>query len=128
MSRAHLNYSEARAPVAATGFSPDVPVAGLYKMRLVSGGVNVAVRIWFGPPNDPVTGEELDRGWRWQATGNGDPLDLDRAWPKCADAPIPQAEYDYLCGLQAWARGADPTGAVANPKKKLDLLSSPLVF
>lgn len=128
MSRAHLTYNERREPVQAVGFNPDVPIAGLYRMSLVSKGVPVGVKIWHGPPHDPVTGEELDRGWRWQATANGRPVDLERAWPKCADAPIDQAEHDYLTSLQDWGEAHAPSSPQANPKRAVDFLRAPLVL
>lgn len=129
MTRAALSYRDAAQPARTfEGFDPDKPVAGLYRMRLVAGGIAVGVRIWHGAPLDPVTAEELDRGHRWQATANGEPMLIERAWPKCADTPIEQAEYDHLCALQSWAREAAPTSAVANPTRRLSPLNSPLMF
>lgn len=131
MSRARSVYADA-APVtaAAAGYSADVPTAGWYRFRLVSGGHPVAVKIWHGPPHDPDTGEELDRGWRWQAQANGEPIDLDRVWPGCAREPIPAAEAEYLLGVAVWARENAPDSPQANPRKKIDLLDSatPLPF
>ena len=71
MSRARITYADAApASVPAPGYSVETPQAGWYAFRLVAGGHKVAVRIWFGAPHDPVTGEEMDRHWRWQATAN----------------------------------------------------------
>ena len=36
------------------GFDADKPAAGFYRTRLVSGGMPVGIRIWFGAPFDPV--------------------------------------------------------------------------
>lgn len=128
MSRALIRYDDRSAPAApVAGFDPDVPVAGFYRMRLVSGGIEVGLRIWNGPPLDPVTGEELDRSWRWQATANGDPLDLARAWPKCAGAPITEAEHDHLASLQTWGT-QHGHAALADPRRRLDPLHTPLMF
>lgn len=107
---------------------PDVPVAGYYRMKLRRGGMYVAVRIWHGPPHDPVTGEELDRSWRFQATINGEPAELDRVWPSCAGEPITEAEAAYLTNLQAWGREHAPDSPQANPHRKVDLLSAPISF
>lgn len=103
-----------------------VPTAGYYRMRLVRGGIFVAVRIWHGPPHDPVTGDEMDRGWRWQATCNGKYIDLDRVWPKCGWEPIDEAEHDYLSRLQSWATKHAPSSPQADPTRRIDLLSAPI--
>ena len=110
------------------GFDPDKPVEGYYSMPLVSGGVLVGIRIWHGPPRDPVTGEVLDRSWRWQATANGREIDLQRVWPVCAKRPITEAEHDYLVRQQAWGEQHDPDGAIANPSMRLDPLKAPVTF
>lgn len=127
--RAPLTYDERRAPTRTfEGFDPDTPVAGLYKMRLRTGGVMVGIRIWYGPPHDPVTGEEMDRGWRWQAHANRELIDMERVWPKCADAPITDDDYNHLSGLQSWAKENAPKTAFADPTRKIDPLSASLPF
>jgi hypothetical protein len=128
MTRGRLDYS---APLVAVdprsaGFDPDLPIAGLYRMRLRSGAVMVGVRIWHGPPLDPDTGEELDRSHRWQATANGRPIDLERVWPKCAADPIDQREHDFLTTSQAWGEDNAPESPQANPHKRVDLLTAPI--
>ncbi|WP_337846786.1 hypothetical protein [Sphingomonas sp.] len=129
MSRTGLVYSDRAAPTRTfEGFDPDVPVAGFYRHRLVSGGMYVGIRIWFGPPKDPVTGEELDRSPRWQAEANGAYIDLERVWPRCARDPIPKATHDYLAAQQRWGEEHAPDAPQANPHKRVDPLSSPLLF
>lgn len=128
MTRRGLIYSERRAPVKADGFNPDVPVEGFYRMRLVSGGVFVGIRIWFGLPLDPVTGEEMDRSPRWQAQANGAAIDLERVWPRCAGDPISIGEYAYLTSLQTWGEQAMPESPIADPTRRVDPLSSPILF
>jgi len=127
MSRAYLDYTERRAPVAASapGFSPDLPIAGLYRMKLVSGGVFVAVRIWFGPPLDPIDGTELDRSPRWQAHANSKPVALDRVWPRCAADPIDAQEYAYLLARKAWGEEHAPGSPQARPDQPINLLNAP---
>lgn len=123
-------YSMRRQWVAPDGYgvSADQPVPGYYRTRLRSGGMFVGVRIWFGPPHDPVTGEEMDRSHRWQAEANGRYIDFDRVWPGCASSPIDEAEYRHLASLQNWAVEHAPDSAVANPSKALNPLQTPLVF
>jgi hypothetical protein len=126
VSRGRLDYSARRAPVQAQGFDPDRPVAGFYRTKLRRGAVPVGIRIWFGVPLDPVTGEELDRSPRWQATANGRYIDLERVWPGCADEPIDEAEHRYLCSLQAWGEQHAPDAPHADPTRAVDLLTAPI--
>lgn len=107
------------------------PVAGFFRHRLRSGGVAVGVRIHYGPPLDPVTGEELDRSWRWMADINGEPFDdFDRVWPGCTGDPISEAQYRSYCAQQDWARENAPGSAWADPHLRVDPLSrsTPLQF
>jgi|SRR5580765_5045783 len=117
---------------------PDVPVAGFYAMRLARAGIEVAVRIWFGPP--VVDGEELDRSPRWCAEVDGrtdktvdgcrvpiDPLD-DDVWPFCTARTIDQAEFDFLTRRAAWARRYAASHPAARPRRAIDLRSLPPLF
>lgn len=104
----------------------DTPTAGFYRTQLRKGSHPVGVRIWFGPPHDPVTGEELDRSWRWQAEINGREADINRLWPSCASDPISEAEYRRLSNLQAWGEQHAPQGPQANPGRAVDLLNCPM--
>jgi len=127
VSREALDYSARHAPRApAAGFDVDQPIAGFYRMKLVSGAVYSGIRIWFGPPHDPETGDEMDRSHRWQAERNGNPIDLERAWPKCAADPIDEAEYRHLTATEAWGKAHAPTSPQANPSRRIDLLTAPL--
>ena len=101
-----------------------LPVAGFYRYRLSGGAVRGAVRIYYGPPRDPVTGEELDRSWRWMAELNGEPVgDFDRVWPVCIGAPIAESLYRRYCRRLVWARSHASDSAYADPAKKYDPLS-----
>ncbi|QZP06834.1 hypothetical protein [Caenibius sp. WL] len=106
------------------------PVAGYYRYRLRAGAVKGGVKLWYGPPLDPVTGEELDRSWRWQAQFEGEYVDFDRVWPACAGDPITPAEYDQYISRKRWAEKHAPGSAYANRAKRIDLLSpdEPLPF
>ena len=130
MSRPSIIYGERRAAVSAAGQSVTEPVAGFYRYRLRSGGIRGGVRIWFGPPHDPVTGEELDRSWRWQALFDGQPVEFEEVWPDCTGEPITEAEYQQRVGRAAWARQNAPQSAYADPRRRLDALDSnnPLPF
>jgi hypothetical protein len=106
------------------------PVAGYFRTRLRRGALVVGIKIWNGPPLDPITGEELDRSWRWQALANGEPIDLERVWPGCAGEPITEIEYERYCQRQSWARERAPDSAYAEPGRKYDPLNpaTPLPF
>jgi len=129
MIRARVDYSD-RRDVRAAGFDPDLPIAGYYRIRLRSGAAFAGVYIWHGLPLDPVTGEELDRSLRWNALLNDEYVDLERVWPRCADEPISADEYKHFCRVQTWAREKAPDSAFADPRRKIDLLSTsnPLPF
>jgi len=127
MVRARLDYSQ-RSEFRAVGFDPDEPIAGYYRMRLRSGAAFCGIRIWHGAPLDPVTGEEMDRSHRWQAQANGEPIDLERVWPKCAADPVDEAEHQYLCGVQAWAKKNAPDSPQANPMRRINPLTAPTPF
>lgn len=128
MTRAHIDYRAGGDATGFTGHNPDVPEAGHYRMRMRSGGVWVGVRIWHGQPNDPVTGEPMDRALRFQAEINGAYAEIDRVWPRCAGDPITEAEYRHLCATQQWAQQNAPESALADPRRKLDPLTSPMLF
>lgn len=132
MTRSARPYADGAA-VARTfeGFNTDVPVAGFYRMKLRSGGVLVGIRVWYGAPLDPVTGEEMDRGWRWQAQADdGGMIELDRVWPACARSPITEADFRVRQGRRRWAEKEAPDSAYANRGQKYDPLSgsTPLPF
>lgn len=127
MRRDATPYAERREWTPPEGYGVGMePVAGWYRHKLRSGAVAVGVRIWWGPPADPVTGEEMDRSPRWQAHCNGRYVEIDRVWPQCAGAPIPEAEYDYLTSLQVWGEQHAPASPEANPHKPVNWLTAPI--
>lgn len=129
MTRATLDYRQRRPSAHAVGaYDASTPTVGYYRFKMTAGGHPVGVEILFGPPRDPVTGEVLDRGWRWQARVNGADVDLDRVWPGCGREPITKAEHDYFASVQAWAVENAPMSPQADPKRKIDLLTAPLPF
>lgn len=131
MSRASITYADGGAArVVAGAVDVSEPVAGFYRLRVGAASVKGAVRIWHGPPHDPVTGEELDRSWRWQATFNGDPIDFDRVWPACAKDTLSEQEYEFLIRRREWAKKNAPDSSYANTGRKRDPLSlgEPLPF
>lgn len=133
MSRSAVPYAqrEVRAVAVANAVDVTEPAAGFYKVKLSRDTVLRAVQLWYGPPADPVTGEELDRSWRWQAMlDDGALIDLDRVWPVCARDPITEQEFKRCSARVEWAREHAPTSAYAERGVKLDPLSTdmPLPF
>lgn len=128
MARNPTLYRDHRTSRTYEGFNVDHPVAGFYRHRMRSGGAFVGVRIWYGQPLDPVTGEELDRSPRWQAHVNDCYVELDRVWPMCARSPIDEAEYRHLVAMQDWAKVNAPDSALADPSRRADPLSTPMLF
>lgn len=83
------------------------PTSGFYLYRallerLPNGrwlrGPEQPVCIWFGPPSDPVTGELLERSYRWQALLDGRETDIDTVWPFVAGNKITETEYENMRG------------------------------
>lgn len=128
MTRSATPYNTRGEAHPFEGFDASVPVAGYYRFRMHGGAVWGVVRIWHGPPLDPVTGEELDRGWRWQANFNGEPIDVERVWPVCAKHPTDYENYDRAIARQQWAQEHAPDSAYADPQARLDRISAPLPF
>lgn len=130
MTRAHLTYGANREARRFDGIDVTEPVAGFYRGKLVSGGVRGGIHLWYGPPHDPVTGEELDRSWRWQAHFDGEPVAFDRVWPQCAGDPITETEYRRYVARTRWAQEHAPTTAYAQRGMRLDPLdpATPLDF
>lgn len=107
------------------GHQVDQPVAGFYRIRLRSGSVVSGVQLLYGPPRDPVTGEELDRSWRWQAIlDDGSVADFDQIWPACAGSPISEADYRAFVARREWAQTNAPDSAYAKPGARFDPLRS----
>lgn len=133
MARDSTPYSEmsaSRPHKTYAGHDVSTPEEGFYRFRLGGGTVWGGVRIWYGPPHDPVTGEEMDRSHRWQARFNDEQVDLDRVWPACVGNPITEIDYNRYCQRVEWARRHAPDSAYAERGRKIDLLStnSPLPF
>jgi len=115
------------------------PIAGMYGVRLVGGGIRVPVRIWYGAPI--IDGEEQDRSPRWCVEVDGvttktdddgvrvplDPI-YDDIWPLCAGRKVDQAEFDFLTRRRAWAHKFAPDHPAANPRERIDVRKLPPMF
>lgn len=131
MTRSDILYADGgdwTAPEGHVSYKVDEPTPGFYRCKMRFDGLPVGVRIWHGLPNDPVTGEPLDRSPRWQADVNGTYAEIETVWPRCARDPIGEDEYLHLCRLTGWAQDHAPDSALADPRRKVDPLSMPLPF
>lgn len=129
MTRSARPYAEGGdAGRTYEGFSAETPTAGYYRMAMRMGAMPVGIRIWYGPPHDPVTGEVMDRSFRWQAEINGCINELEKVWPKCARDKITKHEYEYMVLRYNWAKGNAPESPQAKPHSKVDLMTAPLPF
>lgn len=109
---------------------PSQPVEGYYQTRLVAGGPWCPVKIWYGLPADPVTGELLDRSPRWQALFLGEMFEgnVFGLWCRCAGSPISKAEYDYQVAMHRHAVEHEPDMPEAAPKTRIDHHKMPPIF
>lgn len=103
--------------------------------------VDIPVRIWFGPPSDPDTGEDMDRSPRWRVQIGGVEIDnepvrmggitfdgLTSFWPSCCTSPIDEAEYRYRIERQEWAAEYDPLDPFKDIGGFIDPMSATLPF
>lgn len=121
---------------------PDALVEGCFLItRWRSSRVSIPVRIWFGGPPDPETGEELDRTPRWNVTVGGVPVDdqpievggliigsLSDVWPACRSEPVSRAEHDYQVERAAWAAAWDPNDPFGSASGRIDPMTATLPF
>lgn len=108
-----------------------------YAITLTRGGPRVPCAVWFAVPNDPVTGEPLDRAPRWQCLVRGIETDIadvmieyDPATgvPVMGGEEIDEAEYRYMLSLREYAMAHDPTMHEAAPRMAINHLTGDTVF
>jgi hypothetical protein len=109
------------------------PVPGFYELRLMRRAVSVAAEIIHAPPNDPLTGEPLDRSWYWRATVNGEAYCRPEIEPPeivwrvyLYGEPIDAERYRWLIEDRQWAKLWKPHLPEANPLREIDHRSIPL--
>ena len=121
----------AKAGYAVNLDGTDTPVAGFYRGKFRSNGALCGLRVWYGAPADPVTGEIMDRSHRWQIEVGGivaQDIDVEaRFWRLCRER-ITENAYQKLCAQAAWARDNAPQSSLADPRRKSNPLTSPLYF
>lgn len=120
-------------PGAGAQFKPtayaDHP--GLYAVKLVKGGVDVALKITHQPTPDPVTGEiNWERPYVWTYIVNGQIAYEDMTPnPKLyIGREIQESEYRWLLADRAYAAQYAKHLPEAMPDKPVDIRSLPPVF
>lgn len=122
--------------------SADALREGYYLIqRRRSRRVDIPMRIWFGPPVDPETGEEMDRSPRWQISVAGvliddEPVniggmtfnDASDLWPAVGQSPTTEADYLFRIARQDWAAAHDPDDPLGSPGSRIDPFTAPLPF
>ena len=115
----------------------DALVEGYYLIQSSRGRrVDVPVRVWFGQPLDPETGEQMDRSQRWQIQVGLQLLeelpmrvgalwinDITDIWPHCARWPISQEEFAYRVERNSWAAAYDETDPHGEIASRIDPLT-----
>lgn len=112
--------------------------ARFYRIRLVKGAAWSAIKVWFGPPLDPDTGDILwERPCLWRCLINGQDdaieavmieLDGTTGLPVIKGDEISETDYLYHLKTYIWARDHAPDSPEAKPKQKIDPLTAPLPF
>jgi hypothetical protein len=110
----------------------DPLIAGYYLLQLANRAA-LPVRVWFGPPLDPETGEELERAHRWQIQIGFQLLedapmrigeiwfnDITDVWPVAAKVEIDEAEWRFRLERAEWASSYDPNDAMGNLGRRFD--------
>lgn len=118
----------------------DPLIEGYYLIRLDrSRRVSIPVRIWFGAPCDPETGEELDRAPRWQIKIGFQLLDdqplniggvrineLIDVWPTCARNPIDEIDWRFRLERAEWATDHDDSDPYSQLGGRIDPMTCSL--
>lgn len=100
---------------------------------------DIPVRVWFGPPADPQTGEILDRPWRWHmqiglTLLDDEPIsvggiyfsEFSEIWPGCAKHEIDREDYEYRIARASWASDWDPEDPHGEVGGRIDPMTCPL--
>ena len=101
-----------------------------FAVRLCKGGPRIALKIYYGPPSDPLTGEPLDRSPRWQVWLSGELQENHADFivhfqpdgsPVVVGEEISAEEHEYLLQLRSYAVEYDATMPESDPKKPVNL-------
>jgi hypothetical protein len=100
------------------------PQCGFFKQRLVRGGPWVGVHIGYSfltDENGELVSDEV-----LTCTVDGKPADPEQVWTYVAKRPISSEEYRFLMNLSAYAKARDPDEPLAQPRKPINDLTTPI--
>ncbi len=124
----HVAYAWYWAKMAGSNpQTDDTPHCGWFKRRLVKGGPFVPARIWLVSEVDEETGELLTDEIM-QAECNGAFADPWHLWSWVNGHPIPEHEFRYMEALREHAARHEPDHPMADPRKPINNLTTPLHF
>lgn len=104
---------------------PDIPQVGWYKRRLIRGGPWVPARIWRERAIDFQTDKPGDLDDLLCQVGDKLKNPSDQ-WPWLHNAPISEADYDFMRRARTWAKNYAPNEPEANEDKPIDWNQVPL--
>lgn len=100
------------------------PQCGYFRRKMVRGGPWVPVEIYLkystDMDGDLVSPEVM------VCNVNGKACDPEDQWTYVAGSPITLVEYEYLRRLSVWARTSDSNEPLADPRKKIDMMTTPI--
>jgi len=105
------------------------PECGFYRRRIVKDGPFVPVRFWLHQQIDRVTGE-LTEDERLRCQVNGQEIigadNIEQQWVYCANHPISEAEFAFMCARADWAEEHAPNDPHAQPQLAIDWDTVPM--
>ena len=102
----------------------DDPQPGFFRRRLVRGGPFVPVKVWLEQSIDVESGE-IDGDSVLKCIVDGFEANPEDHWTYICDQPISEEDYEYLWRLSDYARLHDRREPLANPRKKINLMTVP---
>lgn len=105
----------------------------MFAVRLTKSGPRCPLKVWYGTPSDPVTGEPLDRSPRWHCELSGVLIEPEALLMLVGDVAyvkgeeVDAVEFKYLCDVAAWA-AKNPDAPEHDPRRAIDLNQLPPVF
>ena len=112
-----------------------------FAVQLAKGAVRTPLKVWYGHPQDPDTGETLtERPAMWRGILDGEPCDMyprngggfilefgngPSVEPIIVGDLIDEDEYEYLTQRNAHAREYEPAAPEANPRKPVNFNAMP---
>lgn len=117
---------------ALDGFSKiigvmNLPQCGFYRRKFVHGGPFVPARIWLEQEIDPDTGE-LVADEVMLCEVDGARRDPGEQWPRLWTEPITEVEFRYMEATRNWAAWHSQSDPAANPRQRLNALTTPIQF